>query len=440
MPRRLLTILIIILLALGAKFLPFGSVEGKTYQNNELSIYFQYPDDFSFCDTPTLRPGSKVSAGLVRTPNCERVLYDPPEIRISIVNLKSNQSLEERFVEEFPRFNQVKKSKIKLFKVDGFAAYGGEMVFEQNSEYGVLIDRKSDLILIESPFYISPNSSPFSPDLSTKEAIDKLMSTLQLDIKPVPKELTKNNLVLSYYDNKENIQYIDLETRKILETKPSREVTDSYVQPSKTSPDGKYKIQSFGVFEKLVSISDNKQYILRIDADPRGAVWNSQWSPDGKYVAFLYTPFRGYGNILQVIPVEEILSQNFSDSSKDSLTNGDDFRWVDNDLILIWQNQIHSGSNCIDSGNITAFRRGTRTFEYPLLRREGGIYQFAISPDNKLFAYQKAKYNSDGLWIGDAIVISTIDGKDNFELNGFGPSWSGNPVDFSTKPKDPNCY
>ncbi|MBX4211272.1 MAG: hypothetical protein KW806_00515 [Candidatus Yanofskybacteria bacterium] len=153
MSRRLLTILIIILLALGAKFLPFGSVpsDWQTYQNNDFGFSFRYPANAHICDT-RLHPEETyiLSLAIDFKSNCTSTelyglttadIYINIEKDVDKAYMRDNQTFEHDF---FMGFDPDIRDTIKQLspdlgfkKVDGLRAYGGVIKRDTstNSEY-----------------------------------------------------------------------------------------------------------------------------------------------------------------------------------------------------------------------------------------------------------------------------------------------------------------
>lgn len=155
----------------------------KTYQNTQFGFDFKHPADFLTCDVSNFRGGS-LSLGLYKAPNCDITRTDPPEIGIFIVDAVTNKSVQDLFLEEFPRARDAENySSIKTFKLGGLDAYGGEMKFKQEfSEYGIIVFIGNDrLMIIKSPFYIYPLPGQKVSNVTTKPAIDGIISTLEFN-------------------------------------------------------------------------------------------------------------------------------------------------------------------------------------------------------------------------------------------------------------------
>jgi len=151
----------------------------ETYQNDKFG--FRYPDNISICNTPEQhREGEEVVLvlGLYRSPNCDPAKYDPSEIRVSIIKVDGTMSVVDLFPQKFLRAKNAKNYySIRFFNIGGLKAYGGEMKFDQGSEYGALILKGDRLMIIESPFYIYPSQT----NVSTKLIVDRMISTFKFE-------------------------------------------------------------------------------------------------------------------------------------------------------------------------------------------------------------------------------------------------------------------
>jgi uncharacterized protein YxeA len=191
------------------------------------------------------------------------------------------------------------------------------------------------------------------------------------------------------------------------------------------SPDSKFYIKSGGLtdFEKIVEIEDHKEYSLKPGAYMT-RTFGAKWSPNSEKIAFIYkvSDEATKNSILNIITLDEVLAQNFSDKLKGSLPSAEsvDFDWMDNQLILVSQlNYISQPGHY--QGNIGIYDVGTDKFKVlvsSVAQQVPYSNTLLSSPDGKFFTYQTSKNLGE-----EEIVISDLEGREIKKLNGRDPSW-----------------
>lgn len=183
------------------------------------------------------------------------------------------------------------------------------------------------------------------------------------------------------------------------------------------SPDRKYYITNTkAAFPAIVNIATGQNYTFK-PGDHYVKVSNLKWSPNGKYLAYLYRiNDANYANldILNTIPTAEaILPDNFSQARR-VLTAGAkmDYEWLSNNKVLFYQLLNKKLAGYYENASVGTYDVITEKFTVTL--RDGpylpNVYSLEFSPDKTKFIYQRAFLDELGKIIKKDYVIANLDG------------------------------
>ena len=216
--------------------------------------------------------------------------------------------------------------------------------------------------------------------------------------------------------------YADLEGNRKSATKTDFYRSSIYFDPTvKYSPNRNYFIKSFSnLGEKVVSTNESKEHLLRVGVG-NAYLRDSQWSPSGENIAFIYKEGEFYDteNLfgLAVVSLDEVLSDEILvPKALNIQAQNLYFSWIDESNILI--NQVNGYLDAKGTTSIYNLETGNLMQIAPEYSPKlSGPSDFLISPDKKLFMFQdKAE-----------LVISSFPSDQLIRLKGDMPSWFDPP-------------